>query len=98
MPSTTRKGAAVLEWSDEQLMVRDAIRAFIDKEIRPNLDELEHGDTPPYEILRKLYRTFGMDAMAKDRFERQLSKEPGTAAGDEVSEGARDPNTVAFTL
>ena len=106
MPQTTRKGAAVLEWSDEQLMVRDAIRSFIEKEIKPNLEELEHGDTPPYEILRKLYRTFGMDAMAKDRFEKQVSKETvsgevsgsGSSGSDEMAEGARDPNTVAFTL
>jgi acyl-CoA dehydrogenase len=72
----------MFEWSEEQLMVRDAIRQFVEKEIKPNLTELEHGDTPPYEILRKLYRTFGMDAMARDQFERRLSgqaNEPGGA-------------------
>jgi alkylation response protein AidB-like acyl-CoA dehydrogenase len=94
----------VIEWSDEQLMVRDAIRAFIDKEIKPNLDELEHGDTPPYEVLRKLYRTFGMDAMAKDRFEKSLApkepKEPMEAKDDDAErfDSPRDPNAVAFTL
>ena len=83
----------MIDWSDEQLMVRDAIRDFIEKEIKPNLDELEHGDTPPYDILRKLYRTFGMDAMAKDRFEKSLG------SGERIErEGARDPNAVAFTL
>jgi alkylation response protein AidB-like acyl-CoA dehydrogenase len=82
----------VIEWSEEQVMVRDAIRTFIDKEIKPNLQELEHGDTPPYDILRKLYRTFGMDAMARDRFERSLS------SGERIESGARDPNAVAFTL
>ena len=40
-------------WSDEHVMVRDAIRQFVEKEIKPNLDELEHGDTPPYDVLRK---------------------------------------------
>jgi alkylation response protein AidB-like acyl-CoA dehydrogenase len=86
----------VIDWSDEQLMVRDAIRAFIDKEIKPNLEELEHGDTPPYEVLRKLYRTFGMDAMAKDRFEKSLGS--GSGSSERMESGARDPNTVAFTL
>jgi hypothetical protein len=88
----------VIEWSEEQLMVRDAIRTFIDKEIKPNLDELEHGDTPPYEVLRKLYRTFGMDAMARDRFEKSLSSGSGEGEGEKLTDGARDPNTVAFTL
>ena len=50
------------EWSEEQLMVRDAGRQFIDKEIRPLVDELEHGDLPPYDILRKLFTTFGVMA------------------------------------
>jgi len=62
----------MFEWSDEQLMLRDAVRQFVDKEIRPHIDELEHGDTPPYDILRKLFATFGMDAMARERFKGQM--------------------------
>ena len=42
-------------WSDEQLMLRDAVRRFIEAEIKPNIEELEHGDTPPYDVLRKLF-------------------------------------------
>ena len=30
------------EWSQDDLAVRDAVRAFVDKEIRPLQDELEH--------------------------------------------------------
>ena len=56
-------------------MVRDAIRRFIEAEIKPNLEELEHGDLPPYDIIRKLYATFGMDQMARDRFAAQLEEE-----------------------
>jgi acyl-CoA dehydrogenase len=65
----------MFEWSDEQLMVRDAVRSFIEAEIKPNLEELEHGDTPPYDVLRKMYRTFGLDAMAGDSFDRQIAAE-----------------------
>ena len=72
----------MIEWSEEQQMVRQAVRQFVEKEIKPNLDELEHGDTPPYEILRKLYRTFGMDAMARDSFERRLAGDSGRGGGD----------------
>src|SRR4051794_26103079 len=63
------------EWSDEHLMVRDAVRSFVEAEIKPNLEELEHGDTPPYDVLRKLFSTFGMDAMARDQFKRQIERE-----------------------
>jgi alkylation response protein AidB-like acyl-CoA dehydrogenase len=72
----------MFEWSDEQRMVRDAIRQFVDKEIKPNLEQLEHGDLPPYDILRKLFRSFGMDAMARDGFKRRIEREKALAAGD----------------
>ena len=49
------------EWSDEQLAIRDAVRRFVEEEVKPNVEELEHGDTPPYEVIRKLYSTFGLD-------------------------------------
>ena len=63
------------QWTDEQVMVRDAVRRFVEEEIKPNLEELEHGDTPPYDILRKMVRTFGIDAMARDRFKRRIDAE-----------------------
>ena len=65
----------MFEWSEEQLMVRDAVRQFVDKEIRPHVEALEHGDMPPYDILRKLFKTFGMDQMAKAGFEARLKAE-----------------------
>jgi alkylation response protein AidB-like acyl-CoA dehydrogenase len=74
------------EWSEEQLMVRDAVRQFIDKEIRPNVEELEHGDTPPYDVLRKLFATFGMDSAARDRFKKQMEFERSVAAAIERGE------------
>jgi acyl-CoA dehydrogenase len=94
----------VFEWSDEQDMVRGAVRDFIEKEVVPHHRDLEHGDLPPYDILRKLFATFGMDAMARDRFERQIAKErAGTAADEDAADDApRDPvqaaNATAFQM
>src|SRR5262245_33883213 len=91
----------VIEWSDEQRMVQAAVRDFIAKEVVPHHRELEHGDLPPYDILRKLFSTFGMDAMARDRFERQLA---GERAGEapERDDAPRDPteaaNAAAFQM
>src|SRR5690242_8806422 len=67
------------EWPEELQMVRDAVRQFVDNEIRPHRDELEHGDLPPYDLLRKLYKTFGMDTMAADSFDKRIAAEE---AGD----------------
>jgi alkylation response protein AidB-like acyl-CoA dehydrogenase len=64
----------MLEWSDVDLAVRDAVRAFVDKEIRPHVDELESGDMAPYPIIRKLFSSFGIDVMAKESLERRLAK------------------------
>lgn len=88
----------MIEWSEEQQMVRAAVRDFVEKELVPVHRELEHGDLPPYDIIRKLFRTFGMDAMARERFERTIAREKALAAGeqvDEPDEGARDPQASA---
>ncbi|HKY14430.1 MAG TPA: acyl-CoA dehydrogenase family protein [Microthrixaceae bacterium] len=85
------------EWSDEHLMIQGAMRDFIEKEVKPNLEELEHGDTPPYDVLRKMYDTFGMGAMAEASFNSRLEAEKRgeklTRADDETS--TSDPS---FTL
>ena len=79
----------MFEWSEEQLMVQDAVRRFIEAEVVPNLEGLEHGDLPPYDIVRKLFGTFGMDAMARDSFKRQIEREK--AAADAVARGEEPP-------
>jgi alkylation response protein AidB-like acyl-CoA dehydrogenase len=64
----------MLEWSDVDLAVRDAVRAFVDKEVRPHVDELESGDMAPYPIIRKLFSSFGIDVMAREALEKRLAK------------------------
>ncbi|MDH6247690.1 acyl-CoA dehydrogenase family protein [Mycobacterium sp. OTB74] len=64
----------MLDWSDVDLAVRDAVREFVDKEIRPHLDELESGEMEPYPIVRKLFATFGIDAMAKEALNKRLAR------------------------
>jgi len=73
----------MFEWSEEQLAIRDAVRRFVEEEVKPNVEELEHGDTPPYEVIRKLYRTFGLDALARDSFKRALERKTSGAAAPE---------------
>ena len=70
------------DWSDEHQAIIAVVRRFVDEEIRPHLDDLEHHDVPPYEILRKMYDVFGLKEMARENFarllERKVSGEPST--------------------
>jgi alkylation response protein AidB-like acyl-CoA dehydrogenase len=70
----------MFEWSEQHLAIREAFRRFVDTEIRPKRDEIEHGDTPPYEILRKMFATFGLRDMAEMRYANELEK--SEKAGD----------------
>ncbi|WP_104183967.1 acyl-CoA dehydrogenase family protein [Mycobacterium avium] len=65
----------MIEWSDTDLMVRNAVRQFVDKEIRPHLDELESGAMSPYPIARKLFSQFGLDTMAAEAVKKMLDRE-----------------------
>lgn len=81
------------EWSDTDLMTRDAVRQFVDKEIRPQLDELETGAISPYPIARKFFSQFGLDAMAAESVKKMLDRERAKRNGEprgEKPEGAGD--------
>ncbi len=85
----------MIEWSEQHQMIRDAVRRFVEAEIKPNLEELEHGDTPPYDVLRKLIRTFGMDEMARTRFASQLERDRRREAGASELGGKTEPEGKA---
>ena len=74
----------MFEWSEEHQMIREAVKRFVDDEIRPHVEELEHGDLPPYDIIRKMLKTFGMDALARDRFAATIAREKSLAERNEA--------------
>ena len=65
----------MIEWSDTDLIMRDTVRDFIDKEIRPHVDELETGALSPYPIARKLFSEFGLDVMAAEAVKTMLDRQ-----------------------
>ncbi len=83
----------MFEWSDTDLMVRDAVRQFVDKEIRPHLDELESGQLSPYPIARKLFSQFGLDVMAAESVKKMLDRERAKQEGDQAT-GRRKAQTA----
>jgi alkylation response protein AidB-like acyl-CoA dehydrogenase len=78
----------MIEWSDVDLAVRDAVRQFVDKEVRPHVDALESGDMEPYPIIRKLFATFGIDAMSRDALDKRLARMRDGSASSGSSGGS----------
>ncbi|KOS55161.1 acyl-CoA dehydrogenase family protein [Rhodococcus rhodochrous] len=86
------------EWSDTDLMFRDALRGFIDKEIRPHVDRLESGELPPYDIIRKLFAAFGIDELARDGLNKALAREEAGEAPSAKSGGGMGSGGMAALL
>ncbi|HEX5678845.1 MAG TPA: acyl-CoA dehydrogenase family protein [Alcanivorax sp.] len=89
----------MIEWNEQQQMIQKMVRDFVAKEVVPNLDDIEYNGVPPYDILRKMIKTFGMDVMATQNYEKQIAREKAAAEkGEEAptkkkdgpSEGAGD--------
>ncbi|NDJ89710.1 acyl-CoA dehydrogenase family protein [Mycolicibacter kumamotonensis] len=73
----------MLQWTEEQLIYRRAVRRFVESAIVPQREALEFEGRPPYDILRQFYAEFGVGESAMERFEAILSggpKPPGSAA------------------
>jgi alkylation response protein AidB-like acyl-CoA dehydrogenase len=86
------------EWSEDQLVLRDTIRKFVAAEIAPLQQELEHGDLPPYGVLRDFYRAFGLDDLARDRFARMVARAKGEAAPPSDGPPVDGVTRIAMTL
>ena len=74
--------------------MRDAVREFVDKEVRPHVDALESGEMEPYPIIRKLFATFGIDVMARESLESGwpgcvTAQQSGKASGGMFGGGAQ---------
>ena len=85
----------MIEWSEQHLMIRDMVRRFIDAEVRPKIQEIEFGDVPPYDVLRKLLRTFGIDEMAKAKFAKAKAR---AEAGQEPRESDEERGESADAM
>ena len=87
----------MIEWSEQHLMIQDMVRKFVQAEIVPNLDQLEHGDLPPYDTMRKLVNTFGLAEAARMRYEAQRQHaQAGEANRERSSAGTADAVAMQF--
>ncbi|GAB3681976.1 acyl-CoA dehydrogenase family protein [Actinocorallia lasiicapitis] len=86
----------MIEWNDDEIMVRDMVRDWIGKEVRPVLDELDSGELLPYDLIRNLYTTFGMRDMAASSFDARIEKEKAGVAPEPKQD--KGDASAAFTL
>ncbi|MGH7787865.1 MAG: acyl-CoA dehydrogenase family protein [Candidatus Binatia bacterium] len=52
-----------LELTDTERMLRDTFRGYFTAEIEPHVAAMEHGELLPYDLMRSMHRTLGLDAM-----------------------------------
>jgi acyl-CoA dehydrogenase len=73
--------------------MKDALREFVRTSVEPHRERLETGDSPPYDILRELFKTFGLGEIAEERFRRSMV--PGAPS---TGPRKRDPDQIAMVL
>lgn len=73
----------MFDYTDEQKMARNAIRQWAEKELAPQVAALEKNQILPYDLMRKMIKTFGVDDMARASFaaERDPSRKTSGARG-----------------
>ncbi|RDI64371.1 acyl-CoA dehydrogenase family protein [Nocardia pseudobrasiliensis] len=76
----------MFEWSETDELIRDAVRGFIEKEVRPKVDGLESGELSPYPVIRKLFSEFGIDAMGAEAVGKLLAKQRARESGEAPAE------------
>jgi alkylation response protein AidB-like acyl-CoA dehydrogenase len=74
----------MIEWSETHLQIREMFQRFVEAEVAPRIDAIEHEGEPPYDVLRKMFSTFGVGEMGLAQFQRQLEKEKRRAETGEA--------------
>jgi len=89
----------MIEWSEQHLLMREVVRKFVETEIAPRREDFEHNGVPPYEVLRKMFKTFGIDAAARERFKKQIEREKaGIKSDDDGDEKGGRGDAVAMQM
>ena len=51
----------MIDFTDEQKMAQKMVRQWTEKELAPLVPRMEKGELLPYDAMRKLIKTFGLD-------------------------------------
>ena len=85
----------MIEWSETHLAFRDMVRRFIEAEIKPKLEAIEHEGEPPYDVLRKMTSSFGLGELAIAELRHSLEREKRAPAADPEPRKPRGPSPEA---
>jgi hypothetical protein len=86
-----------LELTDTERMLRNTFRAFFTDEIGPHVAAMESGELLPYDLMRHMHRTLGLDAMMPGRGGRGGAKDGGLGLDANAARYARTTFTVEMT-
>jgi hypothetical protein len=64
----------MIDFTDEQKMAQKMVRQWAEKELAPLVPRMEKGEILPYEAMRKLIKTFGLDEMVRSLFTKLAEK------------------------
>ncbi len=84
-----------LELTDTERMLRDTFRGYFTHEIEPHVAKMERGELLPYDLMRQMHRTLGLDAMLPTA--RSGKRAPETPAAGLDANTARYARTT-FTV
>lgn len=91
----------MIEWNETHLAIRDAIRRFVEAEVKPKREALEREEVLPYDVLRSFFATFGVGEMNLAQGQADLARarrrEEAAARGEPLPQRARreGPNPEA---
>jgi alkylation response protein AidB-like acyl-CoA dehydrogenase len=71
----------MFQFTDEQKMAQQMLRQWCTKELAPLVPKLEKNEILPYDLMRKMLRTFGMDEMVKAAFAKMTPDSPPMERG-----------------
>ena len=87
-------------WSDDDLTVREQVRKWVDKVVRPAREDLEQNGVPPYAIAKDYYDTFGIGEASAEHFDWEIARDEAFADGrpfDEPEPDSMDSSTLAIS-
>jgi alkylation response protein AidB-like acyl-CoA dehydrogenase len=89
----------MFDFTEEQKMVRQMVRKWVQAKLVPSVDALEDEETLPYPLVRDFIKTFGADEMARSLLAKleERAKEGGAKPGEsDMSMMGRDPGMSAI--
>lgn len=74
-----------LDLTDTERMLRETFRAYFTAELDPHVPAMERGELLPYDLMRDMHRTLGLDAMLAGAGTRRGAASSGGAGGLEAN-------------